>query len=160
METVRTVEAGSAAGHVRLVIPSGRAPAQGEEFTYTHLLSPGELGEPAIMAELTCHPRARRLEKLERHLATPEVLVALDGEVVVCAAPPGTDPSRCSADEVHGFVLRQGQGLWMAKGTWHWIPFPTGRQPVRMLLLFREATGDRDLEVVPLSAPLAVAISA
>jgi ureidoglycolate hydrolase len=156
METVRTVGAESATGHARLVIPSGRASADGEEFSYTHLLSPGGLGEPAIMAELTCRPRTPRLEKLERHLATPEVLVALDGEVVVCAAPPGTDPSRCRPGEIQGFLLRQGQGLWMAAGTWHWIPFPTGRQPVCMLLLFREATGDRDLEVVPLSAPLAV----
>ena len=67
-------------GWVRKVIPSGcRTPeADGPEFSYHQVLASRELGGAGIFAELICRKRPLVLEKLERHLQTPEILAALD----------------------------------------------------------------------------------
>jgi ureidoglycolate hydrolase len=144
--------------YVRLILPSGcsKPEAGGPEFSYHQVLGPGELGESGIMAELICRQRPLVLGKLERHLATPEILVALDGDVIVCAAAPAIDPASCGPTEIRALSLRQGQALWMEQGTWHWLPFPTLKTKVNMLLIFREGTGDHDIEFRELAQPFGI----
>ncbi len=158
MTTIRTTAVESTGGYARLVIPSGCAAPEGrgDDYTYHQVLSPGELGEGSIMAELVCRNRPLVLRTLERHLDTPEILCAMDGDVIVCAAAPGVDPARCTSAGVRAFLVRRGQALWMDTGTWHWLPFPLGAEPVTMLLVFREGTGDRDIEFRDLEQPIAI----
>ena len=143
-------------GYARRILPSGcpEPEAGGPDFTYHQVLSPDELGESAIMAELICRKRVPVLDRLERHLRTPEILAALDGDVIVCVAPPEVDPARCEPADIRALPLRQGQALWLDRGTWHWLPFPTRSARVTLLLLFREGTGDRDLEFRDLAQPI------
>ncbi len=145
-------------GYARLILPSGCAEpeAGGPEFSYHQVLAPGELGDGNIMAELICRKRPLTVGKLERHLATPEILVALDAGAVVCVAPPGADPASCRPSDIRALPLRQGQALWMDRGVWHWLPFPVRAGQVTMLLIFREGTGDRDIEFRELAEPVGI----
>jgi hypothetical protein len=159
MTTIRTsVLDQTGDGYVRLILPSGspKPEAGGPDYSYQQVLGTGELGESGIMAELVCRKRPLVLGTLERHLATPEILVALDGDVIVCAAAPLVDPARCQPADIRAFMLRQGQALWMDKGTWHWLPFPTQTAQVSLLLIFREGTGDRDIEFRELAQPIGI----
>jgi hypothetical protein len=159
MTTIRTtVLEQTGDGFVRLILPSGcsKPEAGGPEFSFHQVLGPGEIGDSGIMAELICRQRPLVLGKLERHLATPEILAALDGDVIVCAAAPGVDPARCKPAEIRAFTLRRGQALWMDKGTWHWLPFPIRTPQVNLLLIFREGTGDDDIEFRELAQPLGI----
>jgi len=148
-------------GWVRKVMPSGcpKPEADSPEFSYHQVLAPSELGEGGIVAELICRKRPLVLEKLERHLQTPEILAALDADAVVCVASPGADPTRISAADIRALPLRRGEALWMAKGTWHWLPYPTSAAQVTLLLHFSEGTGDNDLEFSSLAQPLAIGTS-
>jgi hypothetical protein len=82
--------------------------------------------------------------KMERHLKTAEMLVALDGDAIVCMAPP-QEPVGGSLTGVVAVKMRLGEALVMETGTWHWIPFPTGKKTVRYLVVFRNQTGADDL---------------
>jgi ureidoglycolate hydrolase len=158
MITIRATAVQSTGGYARLVLPSGcpTPEAGGDDYSYHQVLGPEEFGESGIMAELICRKRALVLRTLERHLDTPEILAAMDGDVIVCAAAPGVDPARCTSTGVRAFMVRQGQALWMEKGTWHWLPFPVQAARVTMLLIFREGTGDHDIEFRDLEQPIAI----
>jgi ureidoglycolate hydrolase len=159
MTTIRTSKWDPAGGeYARLILPSGcpKPEAGGQDYSYHQVLGPRELGEAGIMAELICRKRPLVLGTLERHLATPEVLAALDGDVIVCAAAPGVDPARCRPSDLRALPLRQGQALWLDKGAWHWLPFPTRTAQVTLLLIFREGTGDRDIEFRELAQPVGI----
>jgi ureidoglycolate hydrolase len=153
--TTSTLE-GSA--YARLVIPWGGTETGAEEkdYSFHQVLGPGELGESGIMAQLTCRKRPLVLDTLERHVDSPEVLAALDGDVVVCLAAPELDPAACRPGDIQAYLLKQGHALWMDKRTWHWLPFPTDKSRVSLLLIFREATGERDIEFRKLPQPIGV----
>jgi ureidoglycolate hydrolase len=158
MNTIRAGGVESTGGYARLLLPSGCAApeAGGEEYSYHQVLRPDELGESAIMAELVCRQRPLVLRTMERHLDTPEILAAMDGDMIVCAAAPGVDPARCTSAGLRAFLVRRGQALWMDKGTWHWLPFPLGSARVTALLMFREGTGESDIEFRDLEMPFAI----
>ena len=69
---------------------------------------------------------------------------------------PGSDPARCSPADIRAFLLKRGEALWMEKGSWHWLPYPTTAAKATMLLHFSEATGDRDIEFCDLAQPLSI----
>jgi ureidoglycolate hydrolase len=159
MTTIRACSWNQVGGEwARLIIPSGfpKPEAGAQDYSYHQVLGPGELGESGIMAELICRKRPLVLGTLERHLATPEILAALDGDVIVCAAAPGVDPAHCAPADIRALMLRQGQAMWMDRGTWHWLPFPTRTAQVTVLLIFREGTGDRDIELRELAQPVGI----
>jgi ureidoglycolate hydrolase len=159
MTTIRACAWNQVGGEwARLIIPSGcpKPEAGAQDYSYHQVLGPGELGESGIMAELICRKRPLVLGTLERHLATPEILAALDGDVIVCAAAPGVEPAHCAPADIRALMLRQGQAMWMDRGTWHWLPFPTRTAQVTVLLIFREGTGDRDIEFRELAQPVGI----
>jgi ureidoglycolate hydrolase len=158
MTTIRTTTVELTVGYARLVLPSGcRTPEDGgPDYSYHQVLSPEELVESGIMAELICRKRPLVLQKLERHLDTPEILAAMNGDVIVCAAAPGIDPAHCASGDIRAFMVKQGQALWMDKGAWHWLPFPVPAAQVTMLLIFREKTGAREIEFRDLEQPITV----
>ncbi len=121
--------------------------ADGPEFACYSTLDAEELGEKRIVANLICKKRDYILSKLERHTGTSEILAALDGDSFLCAAPPKTDPSNCSVEDISVFLIRQGDTVMMNTGVWHWIPYPVSVPCVRFLLMFKEKTGENDLEI-------------
>jgi len=95
---------------------------------------------------LTGKKRPLALEKFERHLRTPEILVALENDSLIAMAKPSeTVPE---PQHIHLFHVKQGEAFLIVPGTWHWVPFPVDAETCRLLVLFRENTGSEDGGVI------------
>jgi len=130
-------------------------PGKGMEYTYTDIDADLGLPPPCSAGVLESVPRPKVLGRMERHLRTREALIALDGEAVLCVAPP--------QESVHGELsgitavrICAGQALILEVGAWHWIPFPVGTSTARFLVIFKSGTGKDDLYYhdLPRSLPL------
>jgi mannose-6-phosphate isomerase-like protein (cupin superfamily) len=155
---LRTVELSGEAlkGIGRMLTPEQWvAPDPGAEYIYVDTDSDLGLEAPCSSGVIECAPRPKRLSRMERHLLTREALVALEGEAIVCIAPPqeGTDGELSGITAVR---VRPGQAFLMERGAWHWIPFPVGTSPARFLVIFRSGTGNDDLYYHDLPRPALV----
>lgn len=133
----------------------GAPMADSEEITYWGKVAELEMGARVSTGYLSCKPRPAVLKQLERHLRTPEILVALGGDSLVCMARPSAPGSKGIAG-LQAFRVRQGQAFAMAPGTWHWAGFPTGKTAAVFLVVFASGTEGDDLEFMDLDAPRAV----
>jgi len=154
MKTLNPIELTSAAfspfGTV-IAPPWNVAPAADEaEFAFYPVVSPAELSGTDMFANLICKSRPFELTKLERHVETAEMLCALSGDSLLCVAAPAANPEMLSFDDVRVFTIRQSQAVLMKPGCWHWIPYPLKKEPSLFLLLFKDGTGDNDLEIAVL----------
>jgi ureidoglycolate hydrolase len=71
---------------------------------------------------------------LYRHATHTQVLTPLDRDSVVAVAPPGhTFDGPDGIDAIRAFTLRPLDTIVLFRSTWHWGPFPTGHDPVRLL---------------------------
>jgi hypothetical protein len=102
------------------------------------------LTDACCAGSMDCAPRPMVVTRMERHLKTPEILTAIDGDSVMCIAPP-QEPVNGALKGIRAITVRKGQAFILETGAWHWIPFPLGRQPSRFLVVFRRKTGDEDL---------------
>jgi ureidoglycolate lyase len=141
-------------GSVLSVTP-GTPMADSEEITYWGKVAELEMGPRVSTGYLSCKPRPGVLKQLERHLRTPEILVALRGDSLVCMAKPSASGSKV-IDGLQAFHVRQGQAFAMAPGTWHTAGFPTGKTEAMFLVAFTAGTEGADLEFTDLDAPRAV----
>ena len=149
----REANAQSLEGVGLLITPAkGKSPEKGQEFTYE--LAAPMLGMPAGLCagRLECAPRPMKVARMEMHLKTPELLSAVDGDAVVCVAPP-QEPKGGTLAGLRAVLLRKGQSMVLATGAWHWIPYPTGSANVLFLVVFRAGTGDDDLHFCDLADP-------
>ncbi len=128
--------------------------AEDDVITYWGGVGVAAFDGPVSAGMLFGHPRRMATNKLERHLNTPEVLVALEGDAAVCVGEPG-EPDRLSA-----FIVRQGEAVALFKGTWHWTPFPTGERDCRFLVLFHAGTERDDLEIRELPEEIFLSLNA
>jgi len=135
-----TAEAFAPFGQV-LTEYSGAPLANDDVITYWGGVGSAAFDGPASAGVLLGHSRRMVTSKLERHLNTPEVLVALEGDAIVCVGEPG-EPKCLSA-----FIIRQGEAVALNKGAWHWTPFPTDELDCRFLVLFQKDTESNDLEI-------------
>lgn len=90
-----------------------------------------------------------RLDSMERHVKTPEVLVPIDGDFVlpVALSKDLEDPDeRPNAENVEAFYVNDKQCLVMAEGVWHWAPFPVGEQ-ASFFVIFKKETSKNDFAV-------------
>jgi ureidoglycolate hydrolase len=79
--------------------------------------------------------------EMERHLKTPEVLVSLQGDVVITLAPAGGDAPDEKA--IRSFLLKQGQGVIMHQGVWHALPCKV-KDDAMLLVMFQQNTSHSD----------------
>lgn len=84
--------------------------------------------------------------ELERHVSTPELLVAVKGDVAFPVAPANHPGSYPDVHAVEAFRLNQGEAVIMDTGVWHGLPFPLG-ESATLLVIFREDTPARDFEL-------------
>ena len=127
----------------------------GEGFSYDVIDGDLGLGASPSAGCLDCGVRSGRLEKMERHLKTPELLVAMEGDSVLCVAPP-QEPKKGRLEGVRAIRVRKGQALVLDMGSWHWIPFPEGGRPSRFLVVFRSLTGADDLGFCDFAEPMEI----
>ena len=155
---IRTVDLSEQAlkGIGILLTPDKRvAPEPGAEHSYFDTVEDLQLGAPCSAGVVECRPRPKTLLRLERHLHTREALVALEGEAIVCLAPP-QQGSAAGLDGIVALKVKSGQAFILEVGAWHGSPFPVGRKAARLLVIFRSGTGRNDLEFHELPQGLVV----
>ncbi len=72
-------------------------------------------------------------DRLYRHDTHTQTLLALDAVSVIVVAPAAIEfGSVADLDHVRAFVVRPLDGFALARGTWHWGPFPIGQTSVHL----------------------------
>jgi ureidoglycolate hydrolase len=122
----------------------GKAFLDNNEVTCWSKVSLLKVGKTASTTLLFCHKRQPIVRKLERHVRSPEVLVGLDGDSVICVAKPSS--GRGAIRGIRAFYLRQGDAIAMHAGTWHYAPFPVKAKQSKLLVLFASTTEASDLK--------------
>lgn len=85
----------------------------------------------------------------ERHTSTVEVLLPLDGDVIIFAAPP-TENSFIR-EQAEAFIVPQGTLVALKAGVWHKAPFPVFKDRVSTLVILPERVYANDCTVIPLN---------
>jgi hypothetical protein len=130
-------------GHL-LTPAQWEAPEKGMEYRYADIDLDIGLLPPCSAGVLESVPRPMVLNRMERHLRTREALIALDGEAVLCVAPP-QEEANGGLSGITAVRICTGQALILETGAWHWIPFPVGDTAARFLVIFHSGTGRDDL---------------
>jgi hypothetical protein len=139
-----------------LLTPAKRVkPEPDAETSYFDTVDDLGLEAPCSSGVVEGRPRPKTLCRMERHLHTREALVALEGEAIACLAPP-QEPGAAGFEGLVAVRVKTGQAFVLEKGAWHGSPFPVGRKPARLLVIFRSGTGRTDLEFRDLPRALAV----
>ncbi len=99
--------------------------------------------------------RPTKYDSMERHLRTPELIVALDGAVLLPVSVDAESGDGPDIDRLRVLRVDQGSGVLLERGVWHAIPFPLDA-PVNCLVVFRRNTASDDLEVKSLPAVVRV----
>lgn len=112
-----------------VVVPQQPAPKTGSDWDCWFGL--GDLGsmEPTVGIVKT-RPTDELIMAMERE-PKPEFLIPISGPVIQAVAVPGdlSDHSqRPDPSTVHAFVVRPGQAIIMAPGTWHWAALPLSHE--------------------------------
>ena len=123
----------------------GPSPSPAEDYSWVTVIPELDMPGKLCVGSLECRARAMRLAKLERHVKTAELLSAVDGDAVLCLAPP-QEPARGSLSGLRAVYLRRGSSVVLHPGVWHGIPFPAGSANVRLMVVFRALTGEDDLD--------------
>ena len=86
--------------------------------------------------ELRRVPEGAVVERLYRHRTHTQALMPANGEAVLLVAPATADFStEADVRALRAFLLHPLDVVVLHRGTWHWGPFPTGADPVRLLNL-------------------------
>jgi ureidoglycolate hydrolase len=75
-----------------------------------------------------------RCEMLFRHVTHTQALMPVDADAVFVVAPPGaTFAAEDDLATVRAFAVPALRPVLLRRGTWHWGPFPTRGDSVRLL---------------------------
>lgn len=130
-----------------LSISKGDPMADTEEFAYWGKVTELTMTEKVSTGFLVCRKREGVVKSLERHVRTPEILIALEGDSLICMAKPESVVDIDLIEGIQAFRVRQGEAFVMHAGTWHWIPFPINQEESKFLVVFASGTEADDLEV-------------
>jgi hypothetical protein len=130
---------------------------KGQDYSYVDI--DADLGLPLSCSAgaLESVPRPMVLNRMERHLRSREALIALEGDAVLCVAPP-QESRNGGLSGITAVRIRAGQAVILETGAWHWIPFPVGKGRARFLVIFRGGTGRDDLHYQDLAQGLSMMV--
>jgi ureidoglycolate hydrolase len=125
-----------------------------DAFSYWDALAVEAAGRGLSVGMVEARPSDLVGREFERHLETAELLVPLDGDVVlVLGAPTGgplPDPARFAA-----IRLPRGQAVLLHPGTWHYAPLSESGV-VHVLVAFASGTSDSDKDLHDVANELGV----
>jgi ureidoglycolate hydrolase len=130
-----------------LSISKGDPMADNKEFAYWGKVTELAMTEKVSTGFLVCRKRRGVVKRLERHTKTPEILVALEGDSLVCMAKPESVVGADRIEGIQAFHVRQGDAFVMHTGTWHCIPIPVDCEETKFLVVFASGTEADDLEI-------------
>lgn len=134
------------------VLPSSSPLAESDEFRFwSDVTSYRVDGDTEIgFCEVFPHPE-NRVVWMERHERTPELLVAMDGDLVL---PVMTSDEK----QVRAFRFGPGQAVVIGQNVWHSACLPAGSNPARYFVIFRRGTPAEDViktDIAPVTVRLA-----
>ncbi len=137
------------------VITAYEGEPMADDDVITYYGKVGEISCDGLLSTgyLVGHKRAFSTDKLERHMNTPEVLVALDGDALILAALPD---EQGNVENVSAFHIKQGEAVVLDKAAWHWTPFPTEKDYCVFLVIFKDNTESDDLDIRELDTPIVI----
>ena len=120
-------------------LPTSSPLAETDEFKFWSDVTSYRIeGETEVgFCEVFPHPE-NKVIWMERHERTPELLVAMDGELVL---PVMTSDGR----QVRAFRFGSGQAVVIGQNVWHSACLPTGPNSVRYFVVFRRGTPGEDV---------------
>ncbi len=84
-------------------------------------------------SEVPPAPGGLMCEMLYRHATHTQAIMPLDHRCVIAVAPAGLGfDERADADLIRVFGIEPLESLVLGRGTWHWGPFPTNSESVRL----------------------------
>jgi ureidoglycolate lyase len=107
-------------------------------------------GRPWGLGYLDLQPSAPEFDWAERHMRTPEAILATGEDLLVYVGPAEhpEDPGRLPPLEgFRVFHVPAGAGVVMDRGVWHGAPL-AARGPTPALVLILEGTGRHDVTLV------------
>lgn len=90
----------------------------------------------------TFKKREFKVDKLEQHVKTPELLYAIDGAFVMPVAPIIYKDGEAYPDleKIIAIKVGQGEGVIFDDGIWHWAPYPCDKEISSVLVGFKKGT--------------------
>ena len=127
----------------------------GDECSFAIIQEDLGLTGGSCAGTMDCAPRPMQVSRMERHVRTPEILVAIEGDSVICLAPP-QEPVAGKLTDMRAVRVKAGQVFILETGAWHWIPFPVAARPARFLVIFKQKTGENDLQFGALAETVSI----
>lgn len=124
---------------------AGQPLVDNEEITYWGKIALVNMPNNISTGILFAHDREHIITKMERHMRTSEILVAMEGDSVICLAVPSSHEAEIT--NIAAFNLKKGDAVALQKGTWHWSPFPWESEGAKFLVIFANDTESNDLEI-------------
>ena len=122
-------------------VPSGDPDAVGDPWRWWARSAVLDRGErPYAVGYLEVEPGSAGVDWAERHSRSEEMVIPLDGELLVYAAAPEPEGFRI-------FRVRPGQAVILGKGVWHGAPLAPGGR-ARAIVLLAEGAGELDTDMV------------
>ena len=125
-----------------LSISTDQPMADDSVITYWGKIAQFKFVENASAGILHGHRREMHTHQMERHINTPEMLVSLKNDAIICVAKPLD-----SIQNANAFYIKQGDAVVLNSGTWHWTPFPADADKCEFFIVFKAGTEEMDLEI-------------
>lgn len=130
-------------GFGQILHQSKKAPAfDNEDFTFTAEVFLFSAKEKMTVGILTAYKREIKLDCLEAHEETEEMLFQLENDAVIFLARNDL------SDDIHGFFFKQGEAIALNPGTWHWVPFPDDCAHCKTIVIFKKGTSENDSKFI------------
>jgi ureidoglycolate lyase len=116
-------------GQVLMPLPGQPADTSGAGWQCWYPLARMAQGIDWQIGLVRTEPRPIVLDALERHLARPEWVLALDKPLIQTVALSGPQEAGApDASTSKAFLIQPGQGVLLAAGVWHGVGLPAGKE--------------------------------
>ena len=114
-------------------------------FYHDHVLYPVSGNAPIGFSALVANKCELKVTKAEYHNTTAEILLPLDGDIILHVAPPSTVPV---PELTEAFYVPKGTIVRMNTGVWHLAPLPVKEDVVHLMVALPERIYFNDCIVV------------
>jgi ureidoglycolate hydrolase len=129
-----------------LLKPEGERISDDSSVFYRDMIQLGYYTDAtASVCQLAKRPMI--IEGAEYHSLCGEVILALDGDIIIPIAPALPD-QRSPAEFFEAFYLKKGTMVYLRQGVWHSAAFPVDSATVNLLIILPERTYAKDCHVM------------
>lgn len=131
--------------YANMIQPSGNAIGELPVTFYPDVLNVFMGASLIGFSTVITEKRDMIVTEAEQHASTLELLLPLDGDVVIFVAPPTV--STFNKETVEAFIVPKGTLIVLNAGVWHKAPFPISAQRVSTLVVLPERTYANDCTI-------------